>query len=208
MSSTPSNTDQLVGQLQEKATGATRFLVAVAGPPGSGKSTLAGNLVMNLRQAGETAALVPMDGFHLDNRVLDRLGLRPRKGAPETFDLDGFAVLLDRVRRGEHAYAPIFDRDIDCSIAGAEEIDPSTKFIVVEGNYLLLDLPKWRDLRRYWDLSVYISPGPDELRRRLIARWLSYGLDQEAAVARADGNDMVNARLIEDCRLDADITLT
>ncbi len=115
-----------------------RFVVAIAGPPGSGKSTLAGE-IHDLLPTG-SSVVVPMDGFHYDDAILERRGLRQRKGAPETFDYSGFETLLKRIRAVEPDIAiPIFDRSIEISRAGAEIVGAEAKFILVEGNYLLLD---------------------------------------------------------------------
>ena len=114
--------------------GSGRSLVAIAGAPASGKSTLAAEMTGALRQAGRKARLIPMDGFHLDNAVLEARGLLSRKGAPETFDADGFIVLMNRVKTGEEVVYPTFDRVRDHSIAGAAVIDVNCDLVVVEGN--------------------------------------------------------------------------
>ena len=121
--------------------GSGRSLVAIAGAPASGKSTLAAEMTGALRKAERKARLIPMDGFHLDNAVLEARGLLARKGAPETFDADGFIVLMNRVKAGEEVVYPTFDRVRDLSIAGAAVIDANCDLVVVEGNYLLFDEP-------------------------------------------------------------------
>lgn len=126
----------LANEILLRAEGRERFLVGIAGPPGAGKSTFAQALITALPHS----VCVPMDGFHFDNAVLDQLGLRARKGSPETFDYAGFAATLDRIRRGEPNVAiPVFDREMDLARAGAALIGQEIKFVVVEGNYLLLD---------------------------------------------------------------------
>ena len=174
------------------ATGARR-LVAIAGPPGAGKSTLAEALTDELVARGDKAVLLPMDGFHLDNRLLEPRGLLPRKGAPETFDYAGFAATLRRVRDEPSVILPVFDRTRDIAIAGAAEVAPETRIVVVEGNYLCLDEEPWRNLAPLWDMSFFVEVPVPELERRLIRRWLTYGLDLEAARARALSNDIPNA---------------
>ncbi|TIX10367.1 MAG: nucleoside/nucleotide kinase family protein, partial [Mesorhizobium sp.] len=118
----------------KRAGKAKRFIVAIAGPPGAGKSTLSGRLHDLLPEGA--SEVVPMDGFHFDDIVLNRRGLRWRKGAPETFDFGGFETLLKRIRSGEPDIAiPVFDRSMELSRAAAEIIGADTKFILVEGNY-------------------------------------------------------------------------
>lgn len=197
----------LAADLMRKFPAQPRVLVALAGPPASGKSTMAEALVAALQDNGETAALLPMDGFHLDNDTLDALGLRARKGAPETFDCEGFLALVRKARAGGDLSAPGFDRARDSSIADAITIPASTRFVVAEGNYLLFDEPGWRDLARLWDYSVFIAPPIDILRDRLIDRWLHFGLDQQTATARTGANDLPNASRVLDRQLPASMSL-
>lgn len=182
-----------------------RALVALAGAPGSGKSTLADRLASALTAAGRQAQVVPMDGFHLDNRVLDARGLRARKGAPETFDLAGLRHLSERLVAESHVVYPLFDRARDLAVAGAGEVTQACDTVVLEGNYLLFDQPGWRDLRPLWDVAIRLDVSEAELRRRLVQRWVDHGLTQQDAEARADGNDMVNARLLVENALPADL---
>jgi fructokinase len=184
-----------------------RLRVAVAGPPGAGKSTLAAALVERLNRDGPVAALVPMDGFHLDNAILDARGLRARKGAPETFDALGVLRMVQRLARDPKVVIPGFDRARDIAIAGAAIVGPERRIAVVEGNYLLLDEEPWRDLRPLWDLSVLLSPPVGVLRARLIDRWLTHGHDPAAAEARAMGNDIPNALRVIEGSGPADIVL-
>ena len=178
-----------------------RTLVAVAGPPGAGKSTFAGALVSAL---GKTAALVPMDGFHIDNRILETRGLLPRKGAPETFDAAGFLTAVNRLATEDEVMIPAFDRTRDIAIAGATVVSPGKSIVVVEGNYLLLKAPPWHDLKSHWDFSVFLDVPTKELRRRLVHRWQDYGLCYESAILRAESNDLPNARLVNDQSARAD----
>jgi fructokinase len=174
-----------------------RRLIAIAGPPGSGKSTLAEAVVGDLMRRGQNAVLMPMDGFHLDNRLLEPRGLLPRKGAPETFDFGGFLAALRRVRDEASVVLPVFDRSREIAIAGAEEIRAETRIVVVEGNYLCLDEDPWRALTSLWDFSVFLDVDLPELERRLVARWLSFGFDLAGATAKARGNDIVNAERVK-----------
>ncbi|RMH48952.1 MAG: nucleoside/nucleotide kinase family protein [Alphaproteobacteria bacterium] len=199
--------EALVARVRSAPRRARRRLVALAGPPASGKSTLAGAMVHALGRAGEPAALVPMDGFHLDNRILEPAGLLARKGAPETFDLGGLARLVAALGTEDEVFYPLFDRARDIAIAGAGRVGPECATVVIEGNYLLFDAPGWRELARAWDLSVRLEVSEAELERRLVARWLGHGLDPDAARARARGNDLANAERIRRAALPADITL-
>lgn len=192
--------DAVVAKITALPPQQNRHLIAIAGPPASGKSTLAEKVA----QALPTACVVPMDGFHLDNRLLDHRGLRARKGAPETFDVGGFQHLLSRLRADTEVIYPLFDRTRDCAIAGAGIVNAQTRTIVIEGNYLLLDAPGWRDLRTYWDLTAYLSVPNAILRARLLKRWYDHGYVQEDAERKVDKNDMPNARTTQNNLLTPD----
>ncbi len=188
------------------------LLAGIAGPPGSGKSTLARKVVDNL-DTGERnppmAALVPMDGFHLDNEALDALGLRAVKGAPETFDAAGFVSLVRKLREpAEDIRYPLFDRAADRTLPDAGLFRAGTPICVVEGNYLLLPDSPWAALAPLFDVSVMIATPTDVLEDRLIQRWLDHGLPRDAARRRARGNDMTNARRVLESSATADLVLT
>ena len=187
--------------------GGGRCLVAIAGAPASGKSMLAASLTEAVNHAGRTARAIPMDGFHLDNRLLDTRGLRARKGAPETFDAEGFIALMHRLKGGGDIVYPLFDRERDIAIAGAAVIEADCDMAIIEGNYLLLDEDPWRELSPLWDLSVWLDTPEAVLRERCIQRWLDHDHTPEAARARAEGNDLVNAKRIIKARLKADEAL-
>lgn len=178
-----------------------RVICAVAGAPGSGKSTLAEALVarLNAREAG-CAALLPMDGFHYDDLHLVPAGLRPRKGAPETFDVGGLRHMLMRLRsRDEEAVAvPVFDRDLEIARAGARLIPRSVRIIVAEGNYLLLDQAPWDGLHALYDVTVAIDVPERVLAARLTARWRRYGVAPEEIAAKVEGNDLPNGRRVRE----------
>ena len=196
--------DDIAARIIERAHSRRRIIVALAGPPGAGKSTLSEHLLAAL-PAGE-AALVPMDGFHFDNAVLDAMGLRHRKGAPETFDSAGLAAALRRIRPGEEDVAvPLFDCEADLARAGAAIIPAAARFVLIEGNYLLLDRAPWSELASLFDLTIFIDVPVVELERRLLARWTDLGRSEEAARAWVEGNDLPNARLVIEGSRPADI---
>ncbi|WP_193140675.1 MULTISPECIES: nucleoside triphosphate hydrolase [unclassified Meridianimarinicoccus] len=204
MSPSPRDLAQTIANRLPTPARAQRLLVAIAGPPASGKSTVSEALVDHL---GPEAILVPMDGFHLDNRVLERRGLLPRKGAPETFDAAGFCHAIGRLKTEPSVILPSFDRSRDLSVAGAIEVEPQHRIAVVEGNYLLFDADPWRALTDLWDFSVWTAPDEAVLRTRLITRWRDHGLAPDAAEARAEANDLPNARRTLASRLPADLVV-
>lgn len=182
-------------------------MIAIAGPPGSGKSTLAEALVplINGNKNSEAATILPMDGFHLDNNILDARDIRDRKGAPHTFDAEGFIELVKRIATTDATVAvPVFDRQLDLARAGARIIQPSSKIIIVEGNYLLLNQPPWTELAGLFDYRFYLDVPETVLIQRLTQRWLDHNHTAEDALARAESNDLPNARLVATHRLDAD----
>ncbi|WP_084032629.1 nucleoside triphosphate hydrolase [Chelativorans sp. J32] len=201
-------TGRLADEIVARAAREPRFLAAIAGPPASGKSTLAERLAAELIARGESAAIVPMDGFHYDDVVLRARGLSHRKGAPETFDFRGLRVLLQRLRAREPEIAiPLFDRSMEVSRAAAAIIDRDVRFVLVEGNYLLLDEDPWNGLQDMFDLSIYLDLGRQELEKRLLERWRYHGRDEKAAREWIDTNDLPNAERVASCRRNADIIL-
>ena len=185
----------------------SRRIIGIAGCPGSGKSTLAAALAA---RAPDTSVVVPMDGFHLAQRELARLGRADRKGAPDTFDHAGFVALLRRVRDSPHetVYAPHFDRHLEEPIAGTIAVEPRHSTIITEGNYLLLDSDEWTGVRPLLDECWYVDID-DTLRiDRLIARHIEHGRDPDEAAAWVRGVDEPNAQLIEASRTRADRAVT
>lgn len=183
-----------------------RFIVALAGPPASGKSTLAQSLG-GLFPEG-SAVVVPMDGFHFDDAVLNARGLRSRKGAPETFDFHGFEALLRRIRANEADVAiPVFDRSVELSRAGAAIIQREVKFVLVEGNYLLLDEEPWNRLAGLFDYSIFVDIAREELDRRLMQRWDEHGKTEAEARAWITTNDMPNVDRVLARRRPADLII-
>lgn len=179
--------------------GQSRVVAAIAGPPGSGKSTVAERIAgdLNARRAG-TAAVLPMDGYHYDDLHLVPAGLRPRKGAPDTFDVGGFYHTLKRIRARDEDFVavPVFDRDIEIARAGARMISADVPVIVVEGNYLLLGTDPWSRLRPLFDVAVLVDVPEAVLRERLRARWVHYGLSEADIDWKLDGNDLPNGRMV------------
>jgi pantothenate kinase len=194
----------LAGLIRARATGRGRFLTALAGPPGAGKSTLAAAVVQAL---GQGAKAVPMDGFHYDDAVLLAHGTRGRKGAPDTFDVQGFLHLLRRLRDEDEVAIPLFDRDLEISRAGADIVARQDRLLVVEGNYLLFTEPPWDAAAPLFDLTVWIDVPEAELDRRLLARWAHFGKTPEAARAWIDSNDMPNIRRVTQGSRAADVVL-
>lgn len=184
-----------------------RVIIGIAGAPGAGKSTLATQLV---EQLGPQAAVVAMDGFHLAQQELHRLGRADRKGAPDTFDVDGYVALLRRLRDAAGAttvYAPTFRRDIEEPIANAVAIPPDVCIVVTEGNYLLLDEPGWREVRPLLDETWFVDTDATRRRRRLIARRVAVGTGYEDARRWVLGSDERNAGIVAHTRARADVVV-
>jgi pantothenate kinase len=149
-----------------------------------------------------------MDGFHLSNRQLRRLGRAERKGAPDTFDVAGYRSLLGRIRAGdEDVYAPVFDRRIEESIAAAVVVPVDVPLVVTEGNYLLLENHGWAPVRRLLDTVWYIDVARAERVRRLEARRRSHGHDAATAAAWVRDVDEPNAAIVESTRARADCVI-
>lgn len=189
--------DELAERIAKSSSGQARFILAIAGPPGSGKSTLAHKLCDILNKKSLRTKVVPMDGFHLENPTLVERGLLERKGAPETFDAQGFVRLIERLAKCEDdVVVPIFDRKRDTSLGEVDIVAEADQVLIVEGNYLLLKEGPWVRLHAFWSETVFINPGIDTLEKRLIDRWRGQGMSNEAALEKALGNDIPNARLV------------
>ena len=200
--------DEITGAVLDRAGSAKRFLIAIAGPPGAGKSTMADNLANGLKARGEIAAVLPMDGFHMDNAVLIERGLLARKGIPETFDVRGFLDIVRAVRPADQeVLVPVFDRSRELAIASARPISPHDRFIIIEGNYLLFTQGKWADLDGIFDFTIMLAPPIEVLEERLWERWRGYKFSEEEASAKVYGNDLPNGRLILENRRPSDVTL-
>lgn len=181
-----------------------RRLLGLTGAPAAGKSTVAAFVTAAL---GDDAVLVPMDGFHLAEAELHRLGRHERKGAVDTFDAAGYASLLRRLRDPdtEPVYAPRFDRAIEESIAGAIPVGPAVPLVVTEGNYLLVATGAWAAVRELLDEVWYLETDEAVRLARLTERHIAYGRPPEVAAARARGTDQRNAELIATTRHRADV---
>jgi pantothenate kinase len=188
-----------------------RVIVAIAGAPASGKSTLAELLVTRLNEtAPGCAALLPMDGYHYDDRVLNERGLRARKGAPDTFDVLGLLHMLGRLKSNQEdeIAVPVFDRDLEIARAGARMIRSGARVLIVEGNYLLLDQQPWSRLSAMFDVTVMVDAPEELLRKRLVERWRGYELAPAEVDAKVEGNDLPNGRYVVTNSKPADFVLS
>lgn len=178
----------------------SRAILGIAGSPGAGKSTLVDELVGRVRAAkgDDWVAHVPMDGFHLADAQLDRIGARGRKGAPDTFDAAGYAHLLERVKAevDDPVYVPGFDRTLEQPLAAALVVLPSARLVVTEGNYLLLDHPHWARARRAMDAVWFVASEEAVRVERLVARHIQFGKGPNEARAWVATTDQLNAELV------------
>jgi pantothenate kinase len=192
----PPVADRYLKRVDDLLATGQRKLLGLAGPPGAGKSTLASVLQ---RALGSLSQVIPMDGYHLANSELQRLGLVSRKGAPDTFDSAGYANLLQRLRQqrdGEIVYAPEFRRDIEEPIAGAIPVLAETRLIITEGNYLLVDDDRWRDVAGLLNEVWYVEVDEARRRDRLVQRHERFGRSHKAALDWVTFTDEPNARLV------------
>ncbi|WP_217251351.1 nucleoside/nucleotide kinase family protein [Streptomyces sp. AC602_WCS936] len=218
----PLTFDDLLARARALPRGGRRAILGIAGSPGAGKSTLAESLVRELNGAGTPwVAHVPMDGFHLADAELDRLGRRDRKGAPDTFDAAGYAALLGRLREaavgdgeagggetgGDIVYAPGFERVLEQPVAGAVPVPPSARLVVTEGNYLLVGSGAWVRVRARLDEVWFCELAQAERVRRLVARHERFGKSHDDAVAWVLGSDERNAELVAATRDRADLVV-
>ncbi|MER6993243.1 nucleoside/nucleotide kinase family protein [Saccharopolyspora hirsuta] len=196
---------ELVKRARALADSGQRRILGITGAPGAGKGTVAERV---LQELDGRAVIVPMDGFHLANAQLRRLGREDRKGAPDTFDAAGYVALLRRVKDArETVYAPEFHREIEESYAGAIAVPPDVPLVITEGNYLLLDTPPWSAVRDLLDECWFLAPD-DEIRvQRLVARHVSHGRTPVEAEEWVRRSDEANAALIAPTRARADLVV-
>ncbi|GGZ34719.1 nucleoside/nucleotide kinase family protein [Streptomyces inusitatus] len=198
----------LLARAADLAVPGRRRILGIAGAPGAGKSTLAERLC---RALDGRAALVPMDGFHLAGATLERLGRADRKGAPDTFDADGYTALLARLRArapGVTVYAPAFDRALEEPVAGSVAVPPEIPLVITEGNYLLHDDGPWSAVRPLLDEVWYLELDPEVRVRRLVDRQVRFGRDRAHAERWTARSDEPNARLVALGRDRADLVVT
>ncbi|WP_020106199.1 nucleoside/nucleotide kinase family protein [Nocardia sp. 348MFTsu5.1] len=198
--------DELIRRIDRRRGGGDRVLIGIVGEPGSGKSTVSAALADRL---GGAAVVVPMDGFHLANRELSRLGRAARKGAIDTFDADGYVHLLRRLRNQQEAvvYAPDYVRGMEESVAGSIPVAAEISVVITEGNYLLDADKPWCEVRSILDEVWFVEAPPEVRIERIVRRHIRFGMDERAATAWAMGPDQVNADRVRAMRADADLII-
>lgn len=200
------NLEELSAVLINQAT-KQRKLVAIAGPPGVGKTTLTQALskLINLQHRG-MCSILAMDGYHYDDLYLEQMAWKSRKGAPYTFDVEGFAHMLGRIKSNDEQQVavPVFDRSIEIARAAARMIPQSVNIILIEGNYLLLKQSPWDKLAVYFDTTVMLKASKRVIEKRLQTRWVKYGLANSEIKHKLNENDLPNVETVINMSATAD----
>jgi len=194
----------------------SRILMMLAAPPGAGKSTLASFLEHLSTEVlkDKKVVAIGMDGFHKRQEYLVShtttidgvtISLKEIKGAPVTFDLDGLTRKIKDVKSGALCRWPMYDRLLHNPVEDA--ITVNGDIIILEGNYLLLNKPGWRELSSYADFTAFIKRDPDMLRKRLIERKIASGTSRDDAVKFVDFSDMKNVMLCLEYSMTPDVML-
>ncbi|MFC7360941.1 nucleoside/nucleotide kinase family protein [Nocardioides astragali] len=209
--SAPLSLPQLLERLARLLASPGRVVLGITGPPGAGKSTLAEMLLAHLRAnlGSDAVGHLPMDGFHLADVQLDRLGNRDRKGAPDTFDVDGYVAALQRLhdRPDRTLFVPSFERDLEQPVAAAIAIEPSMRLVITEGNYLLLSGGGWERVRPLLAETWFVEVDPDVRRDRLVRRHEQFGKSPADARAWVERSDEANAAVVGGTRDAADVVV-
>lgn len=198
MHTTTSELELLIKAIQDLPSDG-RKIIAVAGAPASGKSTISDAICDHLNDIEpDCAKILPMDGYHYDDTLLKARGIHSLKGAPHTFDVLGFSHTLKRLaaRDEDEVVTPVFDRSIEIARAGANPISKGVEYIIVEGNYVLVDQNPWSELKPYFDLSVFVSVPVPVLEQRLRQRWIDHGLDEAGIARKLKEVDLPNGEFI------------
>ena len=186
--------DQLLISITERIDNddKNRYFIALSGPPASGKSTISQKLANDLSAKEYNSSILQMDGFHYDDVILKEKKLLLKKGAPETFDVMGLINFVSRLQKEDEVVIPIFDRSLELSRSSAVIISKSTKVIIVEGNYILLNSYAWCELHKFFNTTVMINCEKKILEKRLIERWENFNLPKEEIDEKVYKNDLPN----------------
>ena len=195
----------------------SRVIVMLAAPPGTGKSTLVSFLEHLAKSVipDKRVQAVGMDGFHLRQEYLlthtvepdgEQIPMARIKGTPITFDLQALRTKIEEVAQGQICKWPHYDRQLHDPVDNAITIDAD--IVLIEGNYLLLDMDDWRDLSRFADYTIVLTADEDMLRERLIGRKMKTGMMREDAEHFVAFSDMPNVRLCLDKMMKADLELS